>query len=593
MHIVRLRRLSAFIVTGVGLASAPAHANLTISTASTSNVTCSGGVCSATASNAVLNVTDLTNLLASGDVTVKSTNKAVDIVIADTFSWVSANGLTLDSYRSITFQQAVVAAGPGGLAITTNDGGTGGDFQFAKKGQVEFWDTKSKLEIGGHSYTLVKTLKQLAAKIGHNPHGFFALARKDNAAKDGTYSASPIATSFSGVFEGLGNAIDGLTVAEQTTPSDIGLFAQLAVGGVVRDVKLAKVSFNDTATSAAGALVGDNLGTVANSSVSGQVTNSNAGCTGSLVGFNEQGATVSGSSSTAKLVSNYGGTTIAGGLVGCSEGAIRSSTSKGSVTGPGSSEVGGLAGYNFSHGVITASSSSSTVTATDANTSLGGLVGRNDGMIENSSATGDAVNGTESGGLVGNNVTGTITLSFATGNVSVNATVAEDGGGLAGQSTGTISQCYATGSVTGGTAQIVGGLIGWNSGAVQDSYATGDASTSGGSSGAGGLAGLNFGTIARAYSTGKPSDDGGKTGGSVGYDNATAGSISSDYWDTSTSGITNLSQGAGNIANDPGITGLSNSQLKSGLPAGFSSSIWGESASINGGLPYLLALPPK
>jgi hypothetical protein len=58
------------------------------------------------------------------------------------------------------------------------------------------------------------------------------------------------------------------------------------------------------------------------------------------------------------------------------------------------------------------------------------------------------------------------------------------------------------------------------------------------------------------------------------------------------SGIGNPSQGAGNIANDPGITGLSDTQLKSGLPAGFDKSIWKEKSAINGGNPYLIANPP-
>ena len=70
------------------------------------------------------------------------------------------------------------------------------------------------------------------------------------------------------------------------------------------------------------------------------------------------------------------------------------------------------------------------------------------------------------------------------------------------------------------------------------------------------------------------------------------GTISDLYWDTSTSGITNLSQGAGNIANDPGITGETTTQLQAGLPTGFDPTIWAENTNINGGLPYLIANPP-
>jgi hypothetical protein len=100
------------------------------------------------------------------------------------------------------------------------------------------------------------------------------------------------------------------------------------------------------------------------------------------------------------------------------------------------------------------------------------------------------------------------------------------------------------------------------------------------------------GTIISSYSTGSvTAGSGSYIGGLVGVE-STADPDSYCYWDTTTSGITNPSQGAGSPINDPGITGLSNTQLQAGLPAGFSSTIWGENSSINGGLPYLLALPP-
>ena len=59
----------------------------------------------------------------------------------------STNRLTLDAYRSITFNNLVTVVGTGALTITTNDGGTGGDFRFFGKGHVEFWDTDSDLVV--------------------------------------------------------------------------------------------------------------------------------------------------------------------------------------------------------------------------------------------------------------------------------------------------------------------------------------------------------------------------------------------------------------------------------------------------------------
>ena len=47
-----------------------------------------------------------------------------------------------------------------------------------------------------------------------------------------------------------------------------------------------------------------------------------------------------------------------------------------------------------------------------------------------------------------------------------------------------------------------------------------------------------------------------------------------------------------NVANDPGIAGLSDAQLKSGLPKGFDAKTWKESAGVNGGYPYLKSNTP-
>jgi len=165
-------------------------------------------------------------------------------------------------------------------------------------------------------------------------------------------------------------------------------------------------------------------------------------------------------------------------------------------------------------------------------------------------------------------------------------------GGLVGQNDGQIIDSYAVGQVNSGgsgDSTSAGGLVGFNQGSVSNSYATGNSKSTGS---AGGLIGLNSGDISSSYSTGVP-DGLYWTGGFVGSDDSQSGDLTDNYWDTDTSGITNLGQGAGNISNDPGITGLSTEQLQSGLPDGFDPTIWSESGDINGGLPYLLALPPE
>ena len=53
----------------------PAEASLKISGKKTQNVTCSGGVCSATSIDAVLNATKLANMLANGDVAITTESR--------------------------------------------------------------------------------------------------------------------------------------------------------------------------------------------------------------------------------------------------------------------------------------------------------------------------------------------------------------------------------------------------------------------------------------------------------------------------------------------------------------------------------------
>jgi hypothetical protein len=61
-----------------------------------------------------------------------------------------------------------------------------------------------------------------------------------------------------------------------------------------------------------------------------------------------------------------------------------------------------------------------------------------------------------------------------------------------------------------------------------------------------------------------------------------------DYWDVDTSGT---SQGCA-VGGCPNVNGISDAQLKSGLPAGFDKNIWAQDPGINNGYPYLIANPP-
>ena len=97
---------------------------------------------------------------------------------------------------------------------------------------------------------------------------------------DGGSNWTPI-QGYAGTFDGGGKTITGLTINKSTM--NVGLFASIAEGGTVKNLKLDKV--NVTANSNVGAIAGQNRGTIENCSVSGSVTgSSDNSCVGGIVG---------------------------------------------------------------------------------------------------------------------------------------------------------------------------------------------------------------------------------------------------------------------------------------------------------------------
>ena len=160
------------------------------------------------------------------------------------------------------------------------------------------------------------------------------------------------------------------------------------------------------------------------------------------------------------------------------------------------------------------------------------------------------------GGLAGSNA-GSITASYATGTITINAGGATSGntlaGGLVGHNalSGAVQASFAEVAVAAShsrTAAIAGGLAGQNDGRIQASYAAGAVSATGVSrfTKAGGLAGNNGGTITASYARGRVTATGSGTvaGGLVGGI-LRSGTASASYWDTATSGQTASAGGTG------------------------------------------------
>ncbi len=221
-------------------------------------------------------------------------------------------------------------------------------------------------------------------------------------------------TNFSGVFDGAGRTISGLTI-NLPGSTNVGMFAALAGGAVVNFTLLGG---SVRGGEVVGALIGDNL---------------------------------SGSVDRVFSSASVNGVSTVGGLVGRNAGDILASRSSGTVVGTGEN-VGGLVGELLSGAGLDASAASGSVTG---ERNVGGLVGRSGSLIQDAFALG-AVNGTANdsgfthenlGGLVGENATGSV-----------------------------VNNTYSRGAVGGADFANVGGVAGFNDGSMSAVYWNGEAS---------------------------------------------------------------------------------------------------------------------
>ncbi len=334
------RRAAATMAGAAALAFAgSASANVVISTAATSNMDCSGGVCTATAASAVLNVNDLQNLLASGNTTVATGTLAASIVVSAPFGWVSSGTLILDAKRSITVNKAVTDNGSGALTIITNDGGSGGTFSFGGAGSISFLGTSNTVTINGVSYALENSIASLASAIAGTPSGNFALANSYNATPDGTYAHSPIPTAYSGNLQGFGNTISHLTILDTVKSDNVGLLSSLQTGGSIQNLKMTGASIGSGPFKSIGGLVAVNAGLLFSDSIGGTVRGGEASYTGALVGTNN------GTLSLCHTSGSVRGTkapTVIGGMVGLDNSTIQNSDAAVTVTGSTEISAGGL-----------------------------------------------------------------------------------------------------------------------------------------------------------------------------------------------------------------------------------------------------------
>ncbi len=225
----------------------------------------------------------------------------------------------------------------------------------------------------------------------------------------------------------------------------------------------------------------------------------------------------------------------------------------------GDSSVGALVGYN--EGIVSYSDIKGDV---EGDSGVGGLVGNNYGNVFNSYVTGE-VNGDWSvGALIGFHGENKVENSYATGNVNGNRAIGGLVGAISGAGKVSISNSYATSTVNG--SNRVGGLVGINEdGIVRDSYSTGDVDGKeevgglighnneqlvkhsyargdvSGDNRVGGLLGYNSDKVSNSYATGNVRGDS-SVGGLVGLND---GTVSNSFWDIEDSEMDESDGGTG------------------------------------------------
>jgi hypothetical protein len=298
------------------------------------------------------------------------------------------------------------------------------------------------------AYQLVHNATQMQS-IGGFLNQSFALARNidlgELASANGGTGFLPIGidalgnivggTGFTGNFDGQGFTIRNLYINRTTNYA--GLF------GATNNAKIRNVILSDGSVASSGSYVGALVGfldnsTISNSHSSVNVSSAGGGDVGGLVGWDGVGAIIRDSSASGTVI-NIGGPHSTGGLVGYHGGTILRSWATGNVTLDGT------------------------------NRGVGGLVGFSDGIIDQSYATGSVLGGAGIhgvGGLVGYIQNGTVTRSYAIGDVNGVTSV----GGFVGviEGAGSVSESYSSGAVIG--AVDVGGFVGSNQGTITNSY---------------------------------------------------------------------------------------------------------------------------
>lgn len=265
-------------------------------------------------SSAAINASDIQAALAVGDVLLA----ADTVTITGPLSWSSNSKLILNHSTSST------------LNINADITASGTSAGIEMKSSTYALDTKSganitlsgasaSLSIGGNAFTLIDDVADFASV---QASGQYALAKPITFTNSS--SSSPMYVTYAGVFDGLGNTVNNMTIVATTT-GNYGLFWSLG-GATVRNLGIINASISSSTASLdlrLGALAGNGSSTGTNtvSQVWATGTISQTATTGRVEAGGLFGGATGGTLNLSKswssvAVTTYAPTTGVGGIIG-------------------------------------------------------------------------------------------------------------------------------------------------------------------------------------------------------------------------------------------------------------------------------------
>ena len=170
-------------------------------------------------------------------------------------------------------------------------------------------------------------------------------------------------------------------------------------------------------------------------------------------------------SDNSGAVTGKGDYSATGGIIGYNNGSVNNSFNNGNIIGYGDF-LGGIVGNNV--GGIVDSYNKGKIEGKGYDTVTGGITGINDAGTANNVYNSGIVNsvGYNVGGIVGQNYSGTLSNAYNTGTITGNGS--EYVGGIAAVNDGEIKNVYNTGKVSGGDYRNV--IVVENGGTISNAY---------------------------------------------------------------------------------------------------------------------------